>query len=167
MEYVFRRAEMSDLTDVMEIISQAVARMLREGKRQWSEAYPTSIHIMDDIENGNAYVLDLDGRAVAYGAVIFSGDRSYDDLRGKWLSARPYVVVHRLAVAQAMQGNGLGVEYLKSVEALARSKGIGSFKIDTNFDNYPMLHILEKDGFTYCGEIRFGGDSRRAYEKLI
>ena len=26
-------------------------------------------------------------------------------------------------------------------------------KVDTNFDNAAMLHILKKLGYTYCGEV--------------
>ncbi len=39
--------------------------------------------------------------------------------------------------------------------------------MDTNFDNTPMLRILEKLGYTYCGEVYFRGSARRAYEKVL
>lgn len=151
----------------MTIIADAVGRMLREGKQQWDETYPTSRHIAADIRNGNAYVIESEGRVVAYGAVVFTGEEAYESLQGAWLSDRPYVVVHRMAVAQTLQGRGLARIFLESVESLARTKGIGSFRIDTNFDNFAMLHLLDKCGFAYCGEIRYGGGARRAYEKLL
>jgi hypothetical protein len=30
-----------------------------------------------------------------------------------------------------------------------------SIKVDTNFDNLAMLHILEKLDYQYCGEVYF------------
>lgn len=167
MTRIFRPAEIADLEEIMTIIADAVGRMLREGKQQWDETYPTSQHIAADIRNGDAYVIESEGRVIAYGAVVFTGEEAYESLQGAWLSDRPYVVVHRMAVAQNRQGKGLARIFLESTESLARSKGIGSFRIDTNFDNFPMLHLLDKCGFTYCGEIRYSGGARRAYEKLL
>lgn len=167
MTRIFRPAEIRDLEEIMTIIADAVGRMLREGKQQWDETYPTSQHITTDIRNGNAYVSESEGSVIAYGAVVFTGEEAYESLQGEWLSNRPYVVVHRMAVAQNRQGKGLARIFLESVESLARTNGIGSFRIDTNFDNFPMLHLLDKCGFTYCGEIRYSGGARRAYEKLL
>lgn len=167
MTRIFRPAELTDLEEIMTIIADAVGRMLREGKQQWDETYPTSRHIATDIRNGDAYVIESEGSVVAYGAVVFTGEEAYESLQVEWLSDCPYVVVHRMAVAQTLQGRGLARIFLESTESLARSKGIGSFRIDTNFDNFPMLHLLDKCGFTYCGEIRYSGSARRAYEKLL
>lgn len=167
MKPIFRQAEIADLNEIMTIISDAVRCMLKEGKRQWDETYPTSQHIIEDIRNGNAYVITYDGQVVAYGAIVFTGENAYESLQGAWLSDLPYVVVHRMAVAKALQGKGLARIFLESVESLARSRGIGSFRIDTNFDNFPMLHILDKYGFTYCGKIWYNKGSRHAYEKLL
>ena len=40
-------------------------------------------------------------------------------------------------------------------------------KVDTNFDNVAMLHILKKLGYTYCGEVYLAGGERKAFEKLL
>ncbi|MFT4092143.1 MAG: hypothetical protein QM640_00795 [Niabella sp.] len=39
--------------------------------------------------------------------------------------------------------------------------------VDTNFDNAPMLHILNKLGYIYCGEVFFRGAARKAFEKVL
>lgn len=145
----------------------AVERMLAEGKRQWTESYPTADHVRADIERSVGYVLEDDGRVTAYGAVVFDGEPAYDDLAGEWLTDEPYVVVHRLAVAQYAQGRGVGGLFLEAAGNLARERGVGSFRIDTNFDNFAMLHLLDKLGFAYCGEVRYEGGSRKAFEKEL
>ena len=38
-------------------------------------------------------------RVIAYAAVVYDGEPAYDAIEGRWLTAGPYVVVHRLAVA--------------------------------------------------------------------
>lgn len=163
----FRQAQLTDLNQILTIIDAAVARMLREGKQQWDETYPAMSDILRDLTLQQGYVLTSGRKILAYGAVVFSGEPAYDDLDGEWLSDSPYVVVHRLAVAQEEQQRGVGGLFLRSVENMAAANGIGSFRIDTNFDNNAMLRLLEKEGFEYCGDIRYDRGSRRAFEKLI
>lgn len=104
---------------------------------------------------------------VAYGAIVFDGEPAYDALDGQWLTAGPYVVVHRLAVSDEALGQGLGRAFLQQTERLAREQGVGAFRIDTNFDNRRMLHILASEGFVCCGKIRYESGERLAFEKRL
>lgn len=165
--YIFREARLTDVPEIGRIFDDAVARMLSEGKRQWDEKYPTEIHALADMNSHNGYVLELDGRVVAYGAVIFTGEPAYDDLDGEWLTDEPYVVVHRMAVAQYAQRQGIARRFLEAVERFAVGRGIGSFRVDTNFDNDRMLRLLETFGFEYCGKINYESGERMAFEKSI
>lgn len=141
--------------------------MAREGKHQWDESYPTRDHIETDVKNGTGHVMLMVGRIVAYGALVFTGEPVYANINGSWLTEQPYVVLHRLAVAEEMKGHGIGRLFIKEVEKLALEAGIHSFKVDTNYDNSRMLRLLEKTGFTFCGDITYPQGSRRAYEKLL
>jgi len=166
--YKFRKAELDDLPHIMEIIRQAVARMLREGKHQWDENYPTRNHIIFDISQGNGYLLtDTDGLPVCYGAILFTGEPAYKNIRGNWHFDMPYVVVHRLAVAESSRGKGISSVFLSEVETLSRNKDIHNFRIDTNYDNLDMQKVLSRCGFTYCGKIQYDKGERLAYEKMI
>lgn len=165
--YSFRPADRTDFAPVWEIIQQAKAQMKQENKQQWNDSYPAPEHIFTDLDNRHAYVLCSGKTIVAYGAVIFDGEPTYQAIRGKWLSDYPYVVIHRLAVANEMKCRGVAVLFMQEVEKLCPEKGIHSFKVDTNSDNFRMQKVLEKCGFTYCGEIIFQGGSRMAYEKLL
>ncbi|MDE6164285.1 MAG: GNAT family N-acetyltransferase, partial [Muribaculaceae bacterium] len=144
-----------------------LSRGLGDVYKRQDETYPALPHIMDDVIAGQGYVLEECGKVMAYGAVVYTGEPAYDDLDGEWLSDGAYVVVHRLAVLQESQGSGVATLFFNMVENMAAEKGIGSFRIDTNFDNFPMLHLMEKCGFEYCGEVRYERGSRRAFEKLI
>ena len=164
---LFRLATLEDLPRIMPMLEDAVARMLREGKQQWDETYPCLPHILDDIMMGKGYVMTDGTDVVAYGAVVFSGEPAYDRLEGEWLTDGDYVVIHRIVVAQRCQSQGVATLFFEAVERLAAEKGIGSFRIDTNFDNFPMLHLMEKCGFEYCGEVSYERGKRKAFEKLI
>lgn len=164
----FRRATAADIPAITAILKMAVGRMLAEGKQQWDENYPTEIHVRADLEAERAWVLDIDGVVVGYGAVVFDGEPAYADLRGNWLTeGEDYVVVHRIAVDLRRGRSGLGGEFMNAVEELARSNGSRSFRIDTNFDNFAMLGLLEKSGFAYCGEVTYERGGRMAFEKII
>ncbi len=167
MKHSFRKAAPADRNRAWEIICQAKALMASEGRKQWDGAYPAMDNVDNDIENGHAYMLCIDDVPMAYGAVIFTGEPAYGQIVDGWLSNGEYVVVHRLCVADEARCKGLAQKYFDEVSALALSKGVRSFKVDTNFDNRAMLHILEKGGFTYCGEIVYPQGSRLAFEKLL
>lgn len=166
-EIVFRKAEAADIDAIMEILQGAVRKMLAEGKKQWTEKYPNRIHASADINQGVGYVLTQGDKVVAYGAVVFDGEPVYNNLDGKWLSDLPYVVVHRLAVDTEIHGKGIGAKFFKSVGDLAISRNVRSFRVDTNYDNFAMLHLLPKLGFTYCGEVVYESGFRKAFEKLL
>lgn len=165
--YNFRPATIADSARIWVIIQQAKAQMYREKKQQWDESYPSPEHISADIANGYAYVLCNEQNIIVYGAVVFDGEPAYEIIDGKWLSNLPYVVVHRLAVAEEAKRRGIATLFMQKVEKLSVEKNVNSFKADTNFDNFYMQKIFEKCGFTYCGDISYQHGPRMAYEKLL
>ena len=96
---IFRKAEETDIERIWQIIGQAKAQMQRLGSQQWDENYPAIEHIRQDIQDGNGYVICREDRVVAYGVISFDGEPVYKDIEGKWSNDLPYVIVHRLAIA--------------------------------------------------------------------
>lgn len=166
MKTEFRKASATDIERIWQIILQAKEQMRLRNSRQWQNGYPNEENITRDVEKGYSYVLCLDNCIIAYAAVIFDGEPAYGNLKGKWLSNQPYVVVHRLAVADEMKQRGIATLFMQNVEELSRKNNIYSFRVDTNFDNLYMQKILAKLEFTYCGEIMYQ-DARMAYEKIL
>lgn len=163
---VFRKALPDDAGPIQKIIRQAQARMRKAGSRQWQDGYPAATHIASDIACGEGYVL-CNPAVIAYGAVIFGGEPAYAEIEGQWPSDEPYVVVHRLAVAESHLSRGMATEFMHRAEALARQAGIGTFRIDTACGNAAMLHLLGREGFVYCGKIRYASGERLAYWKRL
>lgn len=163
----FRLATFEDQSGIWEIIKQAIARRKAEGSQQWQKGYPNENSIHDDIEKGHGYVIEENGSLIAYSAVIFGIDPAYKDIKGKWLTEGDYVVMHRIATPDCVKGRGIGTLLFQKVEELAKSRNVFSIKVDTNFDNGAMLHILEKLHYKHCGEVMMRGEPRLAFEKVL
>lgn len=164
---VLKKATEADIPIATRILRDAAQRMMDEGKQQWSETYPTEIHVRADVDRGVGYVLESEGAVIGYCAIVFDGEPAYNQIQGEWLSDKPYIVVHRMALRGDMRGKGFGRLFMELVERYAIENNVPSFRIDTNFDNFSMLALVEKLGFTYCGDVTYESGSRRAFEKLI
>lgn len=164
---VFRKALSEDASIIWEILQGAIARRKADGSYQWQDGYPNPTVVAKDIESGSGYVLTQGEEVIAYVAILINDEPEYARLRGTWLTNGDFVVFHRVAVAEAQLGTGLAQTVFHFIEEFARKHAISSIKADTNFDNYPMLRIFEKMGYTYCGEVTFRGTPRCAYEKVI
>ena len=162
-----RLASTDDLPVIWQIILQAKAQMYRENKQQWDESYPLPDHLQSDIDRGYAHVLEDEGKVIAYGAIAFDGEPAYDAIEGEWLSVQPYVVLHRLAVADEAKRKGVAVRFIHEISKLALAKNIHSFKVDTNYDNVYMQKALRKCNFVYCGVIHYPRGDRWGYELLL
>lgn len=165
-DFLFREAAPADLPAVMEIIRLAKERMRQAGSLQWQDGYPAREDMERDLVRGYGRVLEYGGRVAAYGAVVFDGEPAYETIDGAWTGASPYVAVHRLAVSGDMLGRGVATLFMRRTEELAHGRGIRSFRVDTNFDNRPMLKMLGRLGFVRCGEVKYGEDSRLTFEKV-
>ena len=164
---ILREAAYSELLFIWEILQQAIAQRKKDGSDQWQNGYPNQQTVHDDITNGNGYVLINNNVIIAYAAIIFGIEPAYNDINGEWLTNDDYAVVHRVAVSNAVKGKGIATHLFKEIEYLCVERKVYSIKVDTNFDNIPMLKILDKLSYTYCGEIFFIGAARKAFEKVL
>jgi len=164
---ILREADFSELPVIWAILQQAIEQRKHDGSEQWQNGYPNEQTVHDDITHGYAFVLVENNVIIAYAAIIFGIEPAYNAINGKWLTTEDYVAVHRVATSNAVKGQGVATHLFKMIEDLCIEKRVYSIKVDTNFDNIPMLRILEKLKYTYCGEIFFSGAPRKAYEKVI
>lgn len=163
----FRKAANEDAERIWRMLQDAIAQRKADGSEQWQDGYPNPASIRNDIEKGWGYVFTKERTIIGYAAVIFDIEPAYEKIEGKWLTDGAYSVVHRVVIAKEAKGEGFAKVIMKEIEGIALSKGMTSIKVDTNFDNVPMLKILTKLGYTYCGEVYFRGASRMAFEKIL
>lgn len=161
-----RAANVDDLDEIMEIISQAKAQMRRLGSEQWADDYPSRSHIAQDITDGHGYVMTDDRGIIAYMALSFDGEPAYAPLDTPD-KAVPYATAHRLAVADRAKRQGIATALMRQAEVIAKEAGITLFRADTNFDNDYMLRLFTTLGFSFRGRIKYQSGERLAYEKRL
>lgn len=167
MDFSFEKAESSQIPQIWTILKQAILRRKKDGSHQWQDGYPNLEVLQKDITTGIGYVLINEKEIAGYAAIRFNDEPAYDNLKGTWLTNGEFAVLHRLAVSDQYIGQGLAKRIVQFTEDLTLQNNIYSIKIDTNFDNAAMLKILESQGYTYCGEIKFRGGDRKAFEKVL
>ncbi|MCL2603637.1 MAG: NAD-dependent DNA ligase LigA [Defluviitaleaceae bacterium] len=165
--FYIRKTTNDDLDTVMDIYAYARKTMKESGNPdQWGDDHPPRATIEGDIRAGLSYVCESGGRVIAVFYFNIAADPTYTRIDGNWLDdTLPYGVVHRIARAEGAKGAGKAC--LEWCYALC-----GNIRIDTHKNNAPMIKLLEKSGYGYCGVIRLGLfddpylDERRAYQKI-
>jgi Na+/H+-dicarboxylate symporter len=152
-----------DSERLMEVFATAKGIMAADGNvTQWTEGYPSMDIVKSDIEKDGGFVVEDDGKIVAYFAFLPSPEPTYDKIYdGKWLNdSEPYHVIHRIASFPEAHG------IFQSIMEFCFAKE-HNIRIDTHRDNKIMQHNIEKHGFKYCGIIHLAnGDERLAYQKM-
>ena len=128
---------------------------------QWIDGYPDRTQIEEDIALGNHYLCEADGDIAAVFTLIFGNDPTYQYIEGAWLNDNPYGTLHRIASSGKHQG------VLGEILQYCFGK-TDNLRIDTHKDNAPMLHLMQKYGFTRCGVIYVSnGTPREAFQKTV
>lgn len=166
--YSLRPAEAEDITTILQFVRGAQRRLAESGIDQWQNGYPNRERIENDVLAGVGRVLCIDGRAVAYGAVVYTGESAYNNLQGgSWLTeGTPYATIHRLCVADEEVGKGAGRAFMALVEQEVVLQGVASIRVDTHPDNRIMQSLIDSLGYTYCGTVTYESP-RLAYEKRL
>lgn len=166
--YTLRLAKAEDITTILEFVGGAQHRLAEKGIDQWQNGYPNRGRIEEDILARVGRVLCFEGRTVAYGAVVYTGECAYHNLQGgRWLTeGTSYATIHRLCVADEMVGKGVGRAFMTLAEEEAVQHGVASMRVDTHPDNRIMQSLIASLGYTYCGTVTYESP-RLAYEKVL
>lgn len=167
MEYQFRKAEIAEIPQIWDILQSAIRRRKEDGSDQWQDGYPNPEVVKNDIGKEAGFVLTDGETIVGYSAILINDEPEYAKIEGKWLTNDDFVVFHRVAISEKYLGKGLAQIMMGFIEDFARNNNVYSVKADTNFDNFAMMKIFEKLGYTFCGHVYFRGGQRKAYEKVL
>lgn len=165
--YRLELAEERDVELCSRIIDEGRQFQNEQGFVQWTEDYPNMDTIRGDVAAGIGYVLKAEGVIAGYMCIDFSGEPAYERIEGAWHYDRPYAVVHRMAFCSEFRGKGLVDRTFALIEQLCLEKNVPYIRVDTDFPNKRMQHILEKNHFSRCGVIVFQGSGKLAYDKLL
>ena len=156
------KAEKKNLPRVLEIYTYAREFMRKNGNpTQWENFSAIKDSLVNDMENGNLYIIRDDENIYGAFAFIVGEDSTYKKIeQGEWLSGAEYGTIHRVASDGRIHG---------MMEMIVQfcSEMIAHLRVDTHADNKIMQHLILKNGFKRCGIIYISdGSPRIAYERI-
>lgn len=162
-----RKAVIADIKNVMEIIKETIVEMHSYGNYQWDENYPQEKDFLNDIQKGDLFVIEREGKLVGFVCINKVEPVEYNGLN--WSLNDDVMVVHRMAVNPAYRKNGIGTELMKFADELALKNNIRYLKTDTYSLNSKMNRLFEKCGHKLVGEMSFLGKEKPfyCYEKVL
>lgn len=164
---IMRKAHLEDIKEIMSIIRKTIMEMHSYHNHQWDEFYPQEKDFINDIQVGDLYVAERNGRLVAFICVNKIEPAEYSGLN--WSSRKDVMVIHRMAVDPEYRRNGVGRELMNFAEDLALKSNIDYLKTDTNSINEKMKALFLKFGYNFIGEMSFLGKETPfyCYDKLL
>lgn len=169
LTFTFRPSTLADIPAIGIIINEAKQYLKEQGSPQWQDGHePHEGVIREDIQKKASYVLTLEDEVVGTIALVAENDPVYEAIEGKWQGEGPYVSLHHVAVSQKHRGIGLGKNLLTLAIKQSQALGYEDIRIDTYPANQPMLSLIEKCGFTYCGMVYFPFEhgERKAFQLI-
>ena len=157
-----RKSTLEDIDDIIRIYAHAREQMkLNNNPHQWKDSEPSIDKVINDIKHGNHYILENKDHKCGVFSMIPGKDPTYSYIEGKWLNDLDYVTIHRIASDNTVKG------VFDATISYAFER-FNTVRIDTHEDNTIMRHLIEKNGFIYCGIIYLeNGEPRLAFQKTI
>lgn len=146
-----RKATVSDIPAILNIIAKVVPLMQSQGNFQWNDTYPNEQVFKQDIEQDQLWVADIDGALGGVTAITTDQYPGYVDA-GLDLSEEA-IVPHRVAVDPDLRGMGIAKALMLKAEEEAKRRGINRLRVDTNSENKATQSLFPKLGYRFCGEI--------------
>ena len=164
---MIRKANIKDLDQIMNIISDTVKEMKTYNNTQWDENYPQAKDFENDIKNEDLYVDELDGQVVGLICVNYIEPDEYLDI--KWAFDKKAMIIHRMAVKSNFRNQKIGTRLMEFAEELAKNNGVVYLKTDTYSLNIKMNSLFKKFGYKLAGQMEFLGKEEpfNCYDKFL
>ena len=165
---IIRKAQTSDLGNIMLMYKSCVAGMLKNSIDQWDATYPNAGVIMEDLI-AQTYFVAIENTIIIAGINIDQNqDKTY--LTIDWEDKQnQFLVVHRLAVKVGFWNDGIGKSLMLFTENLVIEKGLNSIRLDTYSGNPKAMEFYKRLGYTRLGHIYLKPNKNEYYcfEKII
>ena len=148
---IIRTGNAADIPAVMALIRKVVPLMIAAGNLQWDDKYPNPEVFARDVEFGQLWVAEVACAIAGVTAITTHQEPEYAQVG--WDLSEPAIVTHRLAVDPDSRGQGIAAALLQQAENIARERGIGLLRIDTNTRNEATQSLFLRLGYVLAGEI--------------
>lgn len=116
--------------------------------------YPSEPSAREMTAAGEQYICMDDREIIA--AFVLNTDPQGSYQKGEWARDLPdgsYMVLHALAIAPELQGQGLGAKVVRFCVEKAKADGFKALRVDIVPGNLPARKLYEKCGFQYAGDV--------------
>ncbi|MGP6139702.1 MULTISPECIES: hypothetical protein [unclassified Jeotgalibaca] len=163
-----RRSTIFDLPCLLKMFDYG-RRLQRElgNHYQWRNGEPSQAALEQDIQDGTSYVCVIDEQdhsVLPKGTILATFNLSPEENKlfetldnGSWINDYPYITIQRMCTnGKVKRASQFCMQWI--IEQYA------NVRIYTHETNKPMIHVIEKHGFAYCGRIYPpDGEPRYAY----
>ena len=165
---IIRKANKTDLENIMKMYKSCVTGMLENGIDQWDDTYPNAEIISEDLNVGTYYVAEMDGTIIGGVNIDKNQDTTYLALDWKDQSDS-FLVVHRLGVKVEFWDKKIGKNLMLFTENLMIEKGFKSIRLDTYSGNPKAMEFYRRLGYTELGtiDLKPNKDKYHCFEKII
>ncbi len=163
-----RKAQTSDLENIMKMYKSCVAGMIKIGIDQWDDTYPDTETIAQDLENQTYYVAEEEKKIIGGINIDQNQDPTYLDIN--WQDAsNQFLVVHRLGVKEENWGDRIGKALMIFTEELVMKKDLKSIRLDTYSGNPKAMAFYIRLGYRELGVVNLKPYKNEYYcfEKII
>ena len=136
-----------------DIIDRCRTALIDQGILQWDDLYPTTETVWGDIADRRLYLLTSSGIGRAIVTIDTKMEPQYSSV--SWTTVEPALIVHRLSVDPAFQGNGFGRQLMDYVENYARWHRYASLRLDAYTGYARALAFYKKRGYREAGQVVF------------
>lgn len=160
-----RAGKMEDVTEIMDIIKEAVKHMETREIYQWDDIYPNEKIIIDDINENTLYVF-VNQIDIIQGLIVLNEyqDAAYETVEWKYNSGRQ-LIIHRLCVHPNDQGKGIARMLIKFAEDFGAEQKYESIRLDAFIPNIRACRMYEQAGYEKRGIVTFRKGDFYCYEK--
>lgn len=165
---IIRKAEISDLENIMLMYNSCIAGMIANDIDQWDITYPNADVIMQDLI-AQTYFVAIENKIIIGGINIDQHqDKTYLDIDWEDKS-NFFLVVHRLAVKEEFWNKKIGKRLMLFTEELVLQKGLRSIRLDTYSGNLKAMQFYKRLNYKELGAIHLKPNKNEYYcfEKKI
>jgi GNAT superfamily N-acetyltransferase len=165
---IIRKANKSDLDNIMLMYKSCVNGMLENDIDQWDATYPNSGVIIEDLI-AQTYFVAIENNIIIGGINIDQNqDKTYLEIDWEDTSDS-FLVVHRLGVKQEFWNKKIGKYLMLFTEKLVLERGLKSIRLDTYSGNPKAMEFYRRLGYIELGTIDLKSDKDKyhCFEKII
>jgi ribosomal protein S18 acetylase RimI-like enzyme len=141
------------MSEVIDLIRSCVHQMHAQGIYQWDEIYPDETTFAGDIERHELYLLEHENRILGVVALNEFQEPVYQTVA--WQFSGKVLVVHRLAIDPAAQGQGYARELMKFTYKFAGEHRYATIRLDAFANNPRAVALYERSGYSKAGSVLF------------